>query len=231
MIQTVLASAPSLTRLLISIHMCRLNFVQIVRKVFSIPLRCKIYEQGNCTPGKCEPPTITLHTTQRTGRRLQLYNLQRKINSDKRTTMTMSDVNSVCERIHSLVQMSGLHFNINQTPWSSYITIRRKFVSPGSYDVKTMCTETVVMEQLKEKIKQLEHKLAGAEFQVEELQEKFANKQENHEKTINLLNSKIDTLEKDKKLKEEIIQNTNTHFNTKSLKCPKKKGLRQRKKH
>ena len=31
------------------IHMCRLNFVQIVRKVFSIPLRCKIYEKGNCT--------------------------------------------------------------------------------------------------------------------------------------------------------------------------------------
>ena len=153
--------------------------------------------------------------------------------------MTMSDVNSVCERIHSLVQMSGLHFNINQTPWSSYITIRRKFVSPGSYDVKTMCTESVVMEQLKEKIKQLEHKLAGAEFQLEELEEKFANEQEKHEKTINLLNSKIDTLEKDKKLKEEIIQNTNTHFNTKvsdldskveEFEAPKKEGFKSEKK-
>ena len=63
MTQDVLSSAPSLTTASISIHMCRLNFVQIVRKVFSIPLRCKIYEQGNCKPGKCEPPTIT-HVTE-----------------------------------------------------------------------------------------------------------------------------------------------------------------------
>ena len=47
MIQAVLLSSP-LTRLHIS-YTCKLNFVQIVRKVFSIPLRCKIYEKGNCT--------------------------------------------------------------------------------------------------------------------------------------------------------------------------------------
>ena len=62
MIQTVLAQLPTDTASYF-IHMCRLNFVQIVRKVFSIPLRCKIYEQGNCKPGKCEPPTIT-HVTE-----------------------------------------------------------------------------------------------------------------------------------------------------------------------
>ena len=32
-------------------------------------------------------------------------------------------------RIHDAVQRSGLHFVINQTPFSSYITIRRKFTS------------------------------------------------------------------------------------------------------
>jgi len=46
MTQAVLSSAPSLTTASISIHMCRLNFVQIVRKVFPHPFRCKIHEQG-----------------------------------------------------------------------------------------------------------------------------------------------------------------------------------------
>ena len=38
------------------------------------------------------------------------------------TTLSMN-------RIHDAVQRSGLHFVINQTPFSSYITIRRKFTS------------------------------------------------------------------------------------------------------
>ena len=42
-----------------------------------------------------------------------------------------NEANIACDRIHNLIQKSGLHFIINQTPWSSYITIRRKFVTPG----------------------------------------------------------------------------------------------------
>ena len=43
--------------------------------------------------------------------------------------MAMSNVNLTCARIHDMIQNSGLNFVINQTPWSSYITIRRKFTS------------------------------------------------------------------------------------------------------
>ena len=40
-------------------------------------------------------------------------------------------MNSVCNQIHDVIQSSGLHFAINQTPWSSFITIRRKFIDPN----------------------------------------------------------------------------------------------------
>ena len=40
-------------------------------------------------------------------------------------------VNSMCNSIHSLIQSSGLHYVINQTPWSSYITLRKKFIDPN----------------------------------------------------------------------------------------------------
>ena len=129
----------------------------------------------------------------------------------------MSDVNTICDRIHSLVQMSGLHFNITQTPWSSYITFRRKFVSPD-YKVNTKSTENVVVDQLKE-IKKTEvknHKMAEVGIELVELDEEtFANEIEEYQKTITLLNSQIYTLKKDKDLKDEIIQNINAHFNTK----------------
>ena len=87
----------------------------------------------------------------------------------------ISDVNTVCDEIHNLVQMSSLHFVINQTPWFSYITIRRKFVIPGAYDVKIKSPETVVTNQLKERNKQLEHKLAEVELELEEIIEELIN--------------------------------------------------------
>ena len=43
---------------------------------------------------------------------------------------TLPDINDVCTSIHNFVQSSGLHYVINQTSWSSYITIRKKFVKP-----------------------------------------------------------------------------------------------------
>ena len=50
----------------------------------------------------------------------------------------LNPANVMCNRIHDVVQSSGLHFVINQTPHSSYITIRRKFI----------CPETIVSENL-----------------------------------------------------------------------------------
>ena len=63
---------------------------------------------------------------------------------------TLSEVNSVLNIIHDVVQKSGLHFVINQTPWSSYITIRKKFTSPGFYagDENLKDKETIVNDEL-----------------------------------------------------------------------------------
>ena len=95
--------------------------------------------------------------------------------------MCISDVNTVCDKIHNLVQMSGLHFVINQTPWSSYITIRRKFVNPGAYDVKVKSPETVVTNQLRERNKELEHKLAEVELALAEIEEEFTTEKEKYD--------------------------------------------------
>ena len=57
---------------------------------------------------------------------------QETLDSDRNKpamTMTMADVDSTLTRIHDVIQKSGLHFVITQTPWSSYITIRRKFTN------------------------------------------------------------------------------------------------------
>ena len=37
----------------------------------------------------------------------------------------------MCNSIQNLIQSSGLHYVINQTPWSSYITLRKKFIDPN----------------------------------------------------------------------------------------------------
>ena len=77
------------------------------------------------------------------------------------------------------------------------------------------CTDNVVMDQLKDINKRPEHKMAGVGIELVELEETFANEKEKHQQTIKLLNSQIDTLKKEKDLKDEIIQNINAHFNTK----------------
>ena len=46
----------------------------------------------------------------------------------------------ISNKIHSLIQSSGLHYAINQTPFSSYITIRHKFIltnGPPISDLET----------------------------------------------------------------------------------------------
>ena len=51
-------------------------------------------------------------------------------------------VNSACNRIHNLIQSSGLHFVINQTPWSSFITIRRKLIDSAREPVTDHFADT-----------------------------------------------------------------------------------------
>ena len=147
-----------------------------------------------------------------------------------------NDVNSVCNSIHDLVLSSGLHCVINQTPWSSYITLRRKFVNPlKSFAIKPSSIEEgeelVALrgytKQLEQEVSTLKNALVDSEEEqkIEEnkLKETLANlhsKLENLEITIASVeldkkNQEIEilALKKEKKVKEDIINNINTGFN------------------
>ena len=76
-----------------------------------------------------------------------------------------TDANSVVTSIHSLIQSSGLHFAINQTPWSSYITIRKKFVSKGVSEYSDSLALGNV-KHLEERNRQLEKKLADVKLEL-----------------------------------------------------------------
>ena len=76
-----------------------------------------------------------------------------------------TDANCVVTSIHSLIQSSGLHFAINQTPWSSYITIRKKFVSKGVSEYSDSLALGNV-KHLEERNRQLEKKLADVKLEL-----------------------------------------------------------------
>jgi DNA gyrase/topoisomerase IV subunit A len=62
------------------------------------------------------------------------------------------------KKIHDLIQESGLHFVINQTPFSSYITIRKKLINPQIKvpENKAVAALKLKLEDLKQKVKTLE---------------------------------------------------------------------------
>ena len=115
-----------------------------------------------------------------------------------------NDANIVCTRIHDFIQNSGLHFIINQTPWSSYITIRRKFISAVANASNSIDDKKILVD----KNKTLEKKLAKLELElvaVEEDNKKSSDK-------IKTLEAEFITLEKDK---NDVIQNLNAGFHEK----------------
>ena len=78
-------------------------------------------------------------------------------------------VKQVCQEIHNLVEESGLHFCINQTPFSSYITLRKKFIKPeaGVYsdsENTDVFNPHLVSEQLQAQINSLSDLLAHNDF-------------------------------------------------------------------
>ena len=70
--------------------------------------------------------------------------------------------NLVCNQIQSVIQNSGLHFSIIQTPFSSYITIRRKFINPESpmHNIfeNTTGVEKSESNQLRQELDRISHK-------------------------------------------------------------------------
>ena len=141
------------------------------------------------------------------------------------------DVNTVSNSIHNLVQSSGLHFVINQTPWSSYITIRRKFLGPAPAAQPTLPRLGVSEqnEKLKHQIIALENALVNADEETKIAELKSKQVVENlHLKIDNLENSLVEAqfelkkkeediaaVEKEKIVKDEIIENLNDGFNKK----------------
>ena len=107
-------------------------------------------------------------------------------------------MNSVLNSIHDLIQSSGLHFVIQQTPWSSYITLRKKFARPTAHDFNLKDKETVTINDLeaeKEKYKQLKEKLVQKEAELVKTEEEFRLGTKENKKTIANLQFKIDVLE------------------------------------
>ena len=149
-------------------------------------------------------------------------------------------VNSVCNQIHDLIQSSGLHFVINQTPWSSFITIRRKFINPNHAPVVKPRIDSVFstenLTRIAETNKQLQARNvlleeALANLEEEQRAEVLRNQdtRDNLHNTIDQLEGKITDLESELRKKEieaadakkvittknEIIKNINKGFNEK----------------
>ena len=105
---------------------------------------------------------------------------------------TFYDVNAMCNKIHNLVQSSGLHFVISQTPWSSYITIRRKFAGPAPAVQPNLASLGLVSSEQNEKLKQ---QIIDLENAVVNAQEESNVAEHRAEKVVQNLHSKIDNLE------------------------------------
>ena len=139
------------------------------------------------------------------------------------------DANLAITRIHDVIQSSGLHYVINQTPWSSYVTIRKKFVNAGAKVAGD--EESDMLTKLREENEKLKSKLATAEIKSVNAEESSKNVQlslgktvENLENALKISESKLrekDTEiidhEQDNKRKDMIIQNMNSGFNSKMV--------------
>ena len=163
------------------------------------------------------------------------------------TMASFYDVNAACNNIHNLVQSSGLHFVINQTPWSSFINLRREFVRPA-----LAAQPTLPGLGVNEQEKKLEQQIIALEYELIDAQEKSRVAEKRAKQIVENMHSKIDDLEnslettkfelkkkekeiaaveKEKKVKDEIIQNLNDGFNKKILDFKVKvKGLEDFKK-
>ena len=154
----------------------------------------------------------------------------------------MAHVNNVISKIHDVIQSSGLHFLINQTPWSFCVTNRKKFVDPShvaspdqsyvdssdsSVDPYTKLVEE--NRQLKLKNEVLENSLVDLEEDRKDADVRSQEKVQNLHALIDKLevekdaiNSKfkdseaeISALKKEIDVKDEVILNINKGLNKK----------------
>ena len=143
---------------------------------------------------------------------------------------TSYDVNIACAQIHDFIHASGLHFLIKQTPWSSYITIRRKFVNSDNFSkLANMQAMPSDLTTLLDKNQQLESKVTQFELELVNSEEEHKKATLESEEIIQNLHSEIESMQsslekeeaqrlilaKENTRKDEIIQNLNAGFNRK----------------
>ena len=129
-------------------------------------------------------------------------------NSKFRLTSAMAHVNSMISKIHDVIQTSGRHFLINQTPWSSYITIRKKFVDPNhvaSLDQNdrqssrpSSDSSVEPFNKLVEEIRQLKLKNEVLENSLIDLEEETKDSDVRSQEKVQNLHALIDKLEDEK---------------------------------
>ena len=142
-----------------------------------------------------------------------------KIDSDSRfynSAMALNDANLACSQIHNLVQSSGLHFVINQTPWSSYITLRKKFIKPSALSKVSDDVGSEELTALRRMNKYLEEKLTNAQIQLVTVEDEYKSEKVKWEEIIENMHTKVETLEKKIGKKNEIISSVNAGFNDKT---------------
>ena len=133
------------------------------------------------------------------------------------STMASHQVNAVLGNIHDIVQSSGLHFMINLTPWSSYITIRRKFTDQGNLTASLLPPSSGDQAFTKQCLHNCDQLLAEnnlLRFKNQALENAQADSEEetkvveaNSKQVVSNLHSKIDMLEsKNKSLEARIIE-------------------------
>ena len=131
--------------------------------------------------------------------------------------MASHQVNAVLGNIHDIVQSSGLHFMINLTPWSSYITIRRKFTDQGNLTASLLPPSSGDQAFTKQCLHNCDQLLAEnnlLRFKNQALENAQADSEEetkvveaNSKQVVSNLHSKIDMLEsKNKSLEARIIE-------------------------
>ena len=151
-------------------------------------------------------------------------------------------VNTACNNIHDVIQSSGLHFLINQTPWSSFITIRKKFIDPNQAAMIQPFMEassdysSETFAKIMAKCKQLEQRNIYLEEALVNVEDESKVKALRNEEVLDNLHGTIDHMERKVKdletqltkketeatyvkkviaTKEEIIQKINKSFNQK----------------
>ena len=100
------------------------------------------------------------------------------------TTMaTYYDATVACSQIHEFVQASGLHFIIKQTPWSSYITLRNKFVNSDNF-VANRHSMASDLTTLLENKKLLENQVSKIELELLEGDEVYKKEKQKNEEAV-----------------------------------------------